>query len=180
MYYFSFDVESVGLFGPPFAVGWVVVDELNAEYEAGLLVLPMPQVDQVAEDWLRKNVLPHLPQPHFNNGYLEDFPVLARRFWQAWTDAKRTYPGITMVTDCPFPVEANFLMKIARELELPMEASPYPVLDVASILFGRGFDPVGFYGRLSNELPAHHPVNDARQSVRTMLAALNAGTKVLT
>ena len=168
-YYFSFDVESMGLLGQPFAVGWVVVDEEGNEEEEGYLAYPHPLKDVASGDlqWMKENVLPHLPEPN-----CEDHLELYERFWEAWTSAQANYKDIMIVSDVPFPVEAGFLLKCMKYLDLGMEDSPYPVLDVASVLLATGGDPLNEAERLDNEKPAHHPTNDARQSVRQLLEAL--------
>jgi hypothetical protein len=164
-YYFSFDVESNGLFGRPFAVGWVIVDDQGKEYDSGYLCVKCI----IDDEWVVKNVLPALPDPN-----CWDEVDMLQEFWNAWKHAKEHYPGIVMVTDCPFPVEAGFLLRIVRDVrpQITMDDSPYPIVDVASVLFAHGKNPLANYGRNENELPCHHPTCDARQSVRIMLECL--------
>ena len=165
-YYFSFDVESDGLFGRPFAVGWVVVNENGAELSTGYLGVRCV----VDNAWVVENVLPAIPEPNCADEY--DMLV---GFWEAWKKAKMAYPGIVMVTDCPFPVEAGFLLRVVRDIrpQITMEDSPYPIIDVASALALLREDPLASYERLENELPEHNPVCDARQSVRLFLWCLS-------
>lgn len=169
MMYFSFDCEAMGLLGPTFSVGWVVVDEQNNEKEEGYLGMPPPLKDVASADlqWMKENVLPHLPDPN-----CEDHRELYEKFWDAWTSAQETYEDIVMVSDVPFPVEAGFLLKCMKYLDLGMESSPYPILDVASVLLATGGDPLNEGERRDNEKPAHHPTNDSRQSVRQLVEAL--------
>jgi hypothetical protein len=183
-FYFSFDVEAQGLFGEPFAVGWVVVNQDGHELEEGFLACPVhfhPEEDA----WVIENVLPTLPEvPDLLNlqkeewGYRVDYVNCINKyifllcFWNVWTKAKQKYPGIMMVTDCPFPVEANFLLRVQQTAKFRMDESPYPLVDVASVLLACGKDPTASYDRQLDELPAHNPVNDARQSVRIMLEAM--------
>lgn len=172
-HYFSFDVESVGLFGRPFAVGWVVVNQDGEELDSGYLSYPV-LLHKTEDAWVLENVVPALPvdqdgHTEFNCGYEYD---MLERFWEAWTEAKKKYPGIVMVSDCPWPVEANFLLRCQRDLKFGMDESPYPILDAASVLAAGGYDPLGTYDREPEEEPAHHPTNDARQSVRLMLQTM--------
>lgn len=168
-HWFSLDVESMGLLGEPFAVGWVIVDEEGNEKEEGYLAYPHLTEGVSPDDmkWMQENVLPHLPEPN-----CKDADDLCHRFWDAWTTAHVNYDGLTMVSDVPFPVEAGFLLRCLKMLGLGMGDSPLPIIDVASVLLATGQDPLGTYSRLDNELPAHNPLNDARQSVRQMLQAL--------
>jgi len=183
-YYFSLDVESVGLFGRPFAAGWVVVDETGQELEQGYLAYA---VDLLAEtdQWIIDNVMPALPllpksetvwdvhrtsRAHYANCSC-DYD-LYRRFWTSWTEAKQRYPGVVMVADCPWPVEANFLLRCWQEIGFDMQDSVYPLIDVASVVLAAGGDPLGSFERLPNELPQHHPTADARQSARILVQQL--------
>jgi len=184
-YYFSFDVESVGLLGRPFAVGWVIVDETGKEYEEGCLVSGTPIAIIKESAWIIENVIPALPE-FSERSFLEDEYYISpssncydeydmyEKFWKAWTEAEKDYPGILMVTDTPFPVEAGFLLRMHREgvIFLTLENSPYPLIDVASVLFAHGHDPIANYDRKENEMPVHHPTKDARCSVRIMLECM--------
>lgn len=177
--YFSFDTESAGLFGPPFAVGWVVVDKHGAELEEGYLACPLTTTAPANDlRWVQEHVLPTLPifqnegLPSYAN--CENLLTLMDRFWGAWLEAKQKYENLTMVTDCPFPVEAAFLLGVAVRQKLTVNTSPYPILDVASVLFTADRDPLGAGERKESEHPPHNPVNDARQSVRLLVETLNA------
>ena len=188
--YFSFDVESIGLWGPDFAVGFVVVDETGKELESGLYGYDYNDfVEELlsrnlnifnrwafTEDdlaWVRKNV--KLPLGWNNCSSPRD---LGERFYETWQRCKAQYENLTIISDCPLPVEFNFLLSVLAQAEdRTMEGTPYPLIDCASVLFAHGYDPIGTYKRLPNELPAHDPLNDARQSVRIMLAVLN-GEKI--
>ena len=188
-YYLSFDVESVGLFGPPFAFGYCVVDETGKEHESGIhgwdyrpLVdlfqkllqdNPDPQWTFTKEDqeWVAKNVIPGLPEGWANWENLNQFCSSIYDF--VWCRIVQEYKPLTFVTDCPFPVEANFVNEMLRVMShRSMKYSPYPLVDVGSMMLARGYDPLKTYPRKENELPAHNPVNDARQSVRQMLELL--------
>lgn len=191
-YYFSFDVESVGLYGPPFAYGWCLVDETGQEHAYNLLWHRHPYLnffDGIESDvnaftsyaltkhdvaWARDNVLSCLPE---ENRALTQFDLF-HRFWSDWADSKAEFGSVTMVTDCPFPVETKFLHKVVEgtiyndRVDKLMEQSPYPIIDVASVLLAHGSDPLATHERKTNELPAHNPLCDARQSVRLMLETM--------
>lgn len=175
MNYFSFDVESEGLLGSPFAVGWVIVDSDGNEIRDGYLACEMAGEAPLSDiEWVEQNVLPVLPRFSSTDSYYNcsDIEEVLRLFWKAWRDAKQEFGDITMVTDCMFPVEAWFLQLALSENNCKMEDSPYPVLDVASVIAACGGDPIATLPRKPEELPAHNPVNDARQSVRIMLGIM--------
>lgn len=157
----SFDVESVGLHGEGFAVGWVAVVGDN-EVESGYDACPSAAAHGEPADraWIAENVIPHLPGPTC------DTPREVRsRFWAVWMRYREQ--GFSLLADCCWPVEARFLCACVDDA--PAERGwhgPYPLLDVSSMLLQAGHDPTANYGRLPAEEPAHHPTTDARQSAR--------------
>lgn len=162
--YFSFDVESMGLHGDGFAVGWVVSDGVS-ELETGYASCDPELAQGTPEDrhWVARWVLPTLPAS--THGSLREVRDV---FWAAWDSWRRK--GALCVTDCPWPVETNFLSScIGDGPEDRKWGGPYPLIDVASVLLTRNRDPLAKQERYPNELPAHNPVNDARQSLRILL-----------
>jgi len=167
-----FDVESVGLHGVGFAVGAVVLDLETGERVEEFYAAFDPQRDEhwhVSEDrrnwpWVEENVLPTLPVPPFTHFASHECYSAFWRFWRKWAEQ-----GALMAADCAWPVEASFLSECAsyewnrREWE-----GPYPLLDLSSVLFAYGLNPIGTFDRLPDELPAHNPLNDARQSARVL------------
>lgn len=170
--YMVFDVESVGLHGEGFAVGWVVIRDGKEIASACYACNPdnaksfIGAADNGAADraWVAENVK--------ELAYNERGPAQVRNeFWEAWEYAKKR--GAQLVSDCAWPVEANFLS--ACIADNPKERAwdgPYPLLDVSSILLAAGKDPVGTFERKQDELPAHNPLCDARQSARVFIETL--------
>lgn len=163
--YMVFDVESVGLHGEGFAVGWVVVDETGKELEA-VREACSPDKAQGDDDgriWVDDHC--SIPADHTS-------PIGVRSsFWASWLRWKEQ--GAVLVADCAWPVEARFLVDcveddcVARTWE-----GPYPLHDVATARLCAGFDPLATVERLPNELPQHDPLADARQSARLWLEAI--------
>jgi hypothetical protein len=161
-----FDVESVGLHGEGFAVGWVVLDHLGNEVTCGLLSC----LDRMASAgtqpdraWVQENVIPHLPFPTHGGPF-----DLREAFWKVYKDEAPD----ELWADCPWPVEARFLnacidqCRDARNWE-----GPYPLLDVGVMIRASGLDAMANHPRRPDEKPAHNPLNDARQSARLLLEA---------
>jgi hypothetical protein len=163
--YLVFDVESCGLHGEGFAVGWVVVKRgLWRTLDEGIAVANT--ISWQLPDWVRENVMPALPyRTHVHAADVRD------RFWGAWIDWKRQ--GATLAADVAWPVEARFLAACVDDHRAEREGDgPYPLLDIASMRLAHGLDPLAEVTRRPNELPAHNPLNDARQSARLLLEAL--------
>jgi hypothetical protein len=161
---FVLDVESIGLHGEGFAFGYVVttIDGPVAQFRA---FCDTEYAEGTASDraWIEKNV----PMQH---------PVckkpreLRSIFWDRWMHWK---DQSVMVADCPFPVEARFLSACVDDSPKDRNWNgPYPLLDVASILWNCGINPLATLARQPEELPAHDPLNDARQSARVLIEAI--------
>lgn len=167
-YFFVFDVESVGLHGEGFAVaGGVYLENGAVQYEF-CYSCPLEAARGEVEDfqWVRANV------PYFEPTHRT--PVLVRNaFWESWKIAKNNYPGIVMVAECGWPVEARFLIKCVEDDPSRRNwEGPYPLQEVASFMFAAGMDPMATYPRTPSEAPAHHPLMDARLSARLLSEAL--------
>jgi len=169
-YFFVFDVESIGIHGQPFAVGGVVIDRDGKEHSSFEYYYDseFAQGDEDDRAWVRDCVT-------VGGEELAGDMCLIDAFWDVWQDAKNQFPGIVMAAECAWPVEARFLMMCVQgDLENRKWKGPYPLHDIASIMFAKGMDPMATYERLPNELPAHSALADARQSARLLIQALNS------
>jgi hypothetical protein len=172
-----FDVESIGLHGEGFAVGYVVVDRTGREEDAGLFHCDPDHATgrPAGRAWVAANV-PDLAGPRGraigNRPGHRTAPRHVRDlFWAAWDGWKAN--GAALAADCPWPVEARFLIACIDDDPIAREwRGPYPLIDVASVRLAAGLDPLGTADRLPDELPAHDPLRDARQSARLLIEAL--------
>lgn len=155
-----FDVESNGLHGEGFAVGWVIQDDKGEIQSEGFASCPVADVDP----WVAENVLPHLPAP--THSHESD---VRSAFWVAWQKAKSQ--GATLWADCAWPVEANFLSACVADDTSRAWEGPYPMHEIATVFAIAGIDPTAKHERLEGET-AHHPTGDARQSARLLFEAL--------
>lgn len=163
--FLMFDVESVGLHGEGFSVGYVIME--NGEEIIGNEVgcaLHSAYGHEEDREWVRMNVSWKIT--------FADRKSLLRAF--APLIHSNVKMGYAIVTDCGWPVETNFLTSLVESTGVK-DNVPYPLYDVSSVLAALGYDPIATYPRKENELPAHNPLNDARQSARVLLEAL-AGT----
>lgn len=161
-----FDVESVGLHGEGYAVGWCFVSPAGGYIEEGSEACH-PKFASGAHDghnWAITNALP-IAASHGSPRSVRD------AFWKSWVRWKEQ--GAVLAADCAWPVEARFLLDCIRDDPHTREWSgPYPLIDIGSVLLAKGMDPLKTYDRLPNELPIHNPLNDARQSARMLRTAL--------
>jgi hypothetical protein len=169
--FFVFDVESIGLHGLGFAVAGGVYQNGKPLREFSMHCGTLPDGgDEEDRAWVSANVSIvaeslDMLTPH----------ALRDAFWKTWEAAKAEYPGITMAVECGWPVEARFLCAcIEDDLAARKWSGPYPLHEIASIMFAAGMDPMATYERMPQELPAHEPLADARQSARLLATALSS------
>jgi hypothetical protein len=161
----AFDVETNGLFGQPFAVGGVVLDERGDTFSIFRSRCPIVgNVDQ----WVGANVIPKL-EMHVSATSLSE---MQDAFWEWWLEYRNDADG-RIVVDVGYPVETGFL-RACQEADPSREwEGPYPLIDLAGVLLASGIDPqiqrvqlmerLDLQGRSFNQ---HNPVDDA------MIAAL--------
>lgn len=161
MKYLVFDVESAGLNGDGFAVGYAIMDdETGSTRESDWRSAGIESVKCLPDDrfWLCDNLPPEVLFPQAPHAL--SLPGL--KAW--WGEIVRSNADCCPAADCAIPVEANWL----RECGL----NPYPCHEIATLLLAAGRDPIGTFPRLPYELPNHHPMHDARQSGRILLECL--------
>jgi hypothetical protein len=167
--YMVIDVESIGLHGEGWQVGYIVIraDEyvLSVLAEEAYTCWPSNAVGQATDrQWVKDNC--NTDNQDYNCGG----PVeVRRRFWADWLEWKEK--GALLAADVCWPVEARFLIACVEDHGDPW-AGPYPLIDIASVRLGAGLDPMATVERLPNEMPAHNALTDARQSARLLVEAL--------
>lgn len=176
-YHMVFDVESIGLHGEGFAVGWVVIDDGGKRIDQGLVACPKDWASGTwfDHDWVSANVTTEVPDGLPLYGLAQSPKDVRDAFWEQWMRWKAE--GAELWADCAWPVEARFLIacieddKVHRKWE-----GPYPLHDIATLALAKGHDPVRTWDRQSDEEPAHNPLMDARQSARILHELLNNAT----
>lgn len=160
------DVESIGLHGEGFAVGYVVIDEKGNELEAARLACAPGEAEGTDEGfaWIAEHC-PSIPADFVST------QGLRASFWTSWLRWKER--GAVLVADCAWPVEARFLIDCVRDnADMREWQGPYPLHDVATARLCAGLDPLETTYRLAQELPEHDPLADARQSARLWLEVI--------
>lgn len=172
-YFLVFDVESIGLHGEPFAVGYVVVGSAGNTVEEGLFSCPpeKAQGSRESHQWVKDNCRAFEATHRTPYEVVEAFGAV----WLRWKEKKAW-----LAADCAWPVEANFLEEwVCNALPQREWQGPYPLIDIGSVLFAKGIDPLATHDRLPSELPAHDPLADARQSARLFIECLVPPSKRL-
>ncbi len=157
---FALDIESIGLHGEGFAVGYVVTDAHGSELEAGGFACPPAAAYGTEDDrlWVSQNV-PAMIATHATPCELR------AAFWQRWLHWSEQ--GAMMLANCAWPVEARFLAACVDDHGAAARwQGPYPLLDVSSLAAALGLDPRAAVERNASELPAHDPLADARHCAR--------------
>lgn len=165
--FFVFDVESIGLHGEAFAVAGGVYDETGLALREFCYSCPREKCvgNDADREWVNANI-PPIEVTHQE-------PVEMRHdFWGQWNAAR--HGGSQMWAECGWPVEANFLAQCVRDDDerIWTYPGPYPFHEIATAMLCAGMDPHATYARYENELPAHNPLCDARQSARLLMRAL--------
>jgi hypothetical protein len=86
---FSFDTETVGLYGKPFAISYVIFNYNGEELESGYISCPIENAkgEPSNRKWILKNVVPHLPKNTNCNTPQE----LCEMFYDVWMRCKEKY-----------------------------------------------------------------------------------------
>src|ERR1700678_3245495 len=116
---FSFDAETVGLYGEPFAVSYVVCNLDGEELESSYISCPLENAtrDNSNREWVLKNVIPHIPQETNCKTPKE----LCEAFYKIWIGIKSKHKEVMTVADCGYPIEANMFFQAIKPLEKTRE-----------------------------------------------------------
>lgn len=167
-----FDVESVGLFGDPFAVGWVIIDKDGKEIQSDWKGCSYRKVSGTKKDfeWCFLNIPKEVRMGNMNTTLQRKNDILDI-YYHFGAILTIHGPRCSIISDCPFPVESKFLLNVEKYNSNFI--SPYPLYDVATALAVLGKDPTANYPRRANE-PLHHPLGDARQSARILYETIKS------
>jgi hypothetical protein len=166
----SIDGETLGLYGPVFQIGYVLVDE-NEELESGFYGIDMNLLtwhNTRDINWCRENCATN----EITHNKVDD---MLEAFWQDYIRMRGLYPDMIVVADWGAPIEANiFRQCVLLNLEERCWLAPGPLHEVGTALLMASRDPKKTYSRLESELPVHHPTADSRQSARLFIEAMGS------
>jgi hypothetical protein len=167
---FSIDAETMGLYGEPFAIGYIVTDLEGNELEGNYIACPFEKAQGLESNkkWVAANVLPNLPK----ETDFDDPHSLCEALYEIWLNMKQKYEEILVIGDCHYPVETQlFERTILWKEDVRQWTGPFPFHEVDTALLIAGIDREQ-YPRNELELPEHHPLKDARYSARLFCLAL--------
>lgn len=166
----SFDAETDGLWGNPFAIAAIVYEERTNQWVETARFMAMLPNSVVTNQWVKDNVLPALDNVvvthHSYESMLEDFA----KFYLQHKE------GADVICHMGFPVEAHLLREMHRLRFIGDWDGPYPLIDIAGNLKQVGEDPtsvdtyaakhglhVSYYGT------THHPLYDCEVAARVYI-----------
>lgn len=166
----SFDVETVGLYGEPFAIGATVMMQLKEDIVE--IDHFYGQTELHSNSNSTESDLQFVKESVFPVQYgdkLSSVRELRDKFWKFY----ETHSTVPIVVDCGTPVEAYFLRQcVLDDFEARKWKAPYPLHELGTLLLIRGKNPIGIYSRKENESLVHNPLHDARQTARLWLENL--------
>jgi hypothetical protein len=118
-----FDVESDGMYGQGFAIGYIILDDKNniIKYDS------IKSREEIKNEWVKENVLPNLKTIKTVDTNKE----LRTIFYNVLQENK----DCEIWSDVNFPVETNFLSDIAKDDIDDMAFNmPYPLKDISTIV----------------------------------------------
>lgn len=131
------DAETDGLYGQFLSVAMLVTD-LSGENILEEAYWGVKNAKQLAQDsWTREHVIPIMGdyEP------CENEEELLEKMWSFWMKYQETAYAIA---DVSYPVEARLFAKcVEKEMETRKYQAPFPLLDLSTLLYWEGLDPVG-------------------------------------
>ena len=165
--FFVIDCETDGLYGEFLTVAVVVTDEnfniINEKYWGNTKA-----IKEAKDPWVIENVISHLGD--FIKCESED--ELFEKVWKFWIENRKNRYAIA---DVCFPVENRFFSEcITKKIAERAFEGPYPLLDLSSILYAKGIDPLKERAILSNSNPLlqHNAIEDTRMIVKILKKTL--------
>lgn len=164
---FSFDAETDGLWGNPFAIAAIVYDENGNESDTFIAKMPS---HVVSNEWVMQNVLPALEDLKVSHntydGMLRDFATF---YMEHKNDAD-------IICHVGIPVEAHLIREMHRLGFIGDWDGPFPLIDIAGNLKQVGEDPTSVdsyakkYGlEIADYGTTHNPLYDCEVAAKVYI-----------
>ena len=165
--YFFIDAECDGLFGKFLSVAVLVTNSNGSELEHFCGAVENAS-DSVKTEWVKENVVPHLKNAErkFSSEY-----ELLEAVWGMWM---RYRDNAFAVADVLHPVESRLFAEcVKHNPEERKMLSPFPFLDLSSLLFAKGIAWDKDRHSLSGlDIPTHDAMNDVRITAKIFFSLI--------
>jgi hypothetical protein len=161
----SVDAETNGLHGQPFAIGAICTDDTGT---ANTYLARCP-IDGPTDPWVAANVLPAL-NGITNRFAADDNPYASMLAdFAAWYDHQQDGDPV-VIAHVGVPVEARLFADMVRVLGRDPFSGPFPLHDLATLLYAGGWDPLsadnyitrnGLAVPVAAGMSPHNPLYDA-------------------
>ena len=149
------------MYGSFLTAALIAVDNKGEEIESLYLGIAREKM-QITEPWVRENVLPKLGAYEA----CEDERELLKRAWDFWLKYREEAYAIA---DVAYPVECRFWQACVQLDEVTNAMlAPYPLLDLGSLLYSKGYDPLTDRDSLAEgfqRAELHNALYDARLAI---------------
>lgn len=153
------DAETDGLYGMFLSVAMVVTDSTGKEILDNLYI-GLKDAENLAKDpWVRENVIGKMGKYES----CEDETELLEKVWDFWMKyAKDSYA----VADVQYPVESRLFQEcVERDPKERQWNAPFPLLDLSTVLYWEGYDPlINRLELLNDKTEVHNALNDAKMT----------------
>jgi hypothetical protein len=174
---FSFDAETDGLWGNPFAIAATVTSPDGVEVASFSRRLPN---EAVTNQWVKENVLPNIQDIAMVGAGFSDLPIsedqyradltqwyekMLREFSKFYMEHKE---DAVVIAHCPNPVEAHLLREMHRIGAIGDWDGPFPLFGIEGLLDAANeptTEATGYatkHGLPFPEGSAHNPLFDCR------------------
>ncbi len=168
------DAETDGLYGTFLSVAAIVVDENGNEEDLFYGTLKRPE-DYITSEWVKENVLPFLNTSVRSE---QDLYNTESDLIEAFYSFYISHRDCDIIADVPYPVESRLFMKaVAQDLSEREFAAPYPLMDLSSMLYCKGYSPLVERRSLTDcsDLKLHNSLDDVRMSIRIWMKMKEKG-----
>ena len=155
------DAETDGLYGRFLSVAMIVTDR-EGKNIIDELYIGLGNVEKlVKEPWVLENVAGKMGAYEV----CENEEELLNKTWDFWMKYEESSYA---VADVQYPVEARLFQKcVEQDLEKRQWKAPFPLLDLSTILYWEGQDPLEDRTKLQtkyNNLEVHNALNDVKMA----------------
>lgn len=139
---FFIDAETDGLYGSIISVAMLVADSNGNEIERLYIGIKKENLN-LSNEWVKENVLPILG----DYDEYENEEQILECVWSFWLKHR---DNCYCIGDVTYPVECRIFEKcVSKDIENRKELAPFPLMDLSSMLYAKGIEPLTDRNELS-------------------------------